>query len=102
MLQRLRDIGEAGLGFPSFKCVAQSWQTVGLNINAQMLINRLLSDEETLKCNVGELDNEVWSQNDAVYPISSLRARFCFAVIRDEVFEIALAVGVKPSEEFLL
>jgi hypothetical protein len=62
----------------------------------------LLSDEETLKCKVGDLDDEGWSQNDAIHPVSSLRARFSFAVIRDEVFEIALAVGVKPSEGFLL
>lgn len=62
----------------------------------------LLSDKETLKRKVGELDDKGWSQDDAIYPVSSLRARFSFAIIRDEVFEIALAVGARPSETFLL
>lgn len=62
----------------------------------------LLSDKETLKRRVDELDDKGWSQDGAIYPVSSLRARFSFAVIRDEVFEIALAVGARPSETSLL
>lgn len=62
----------------------------------------LLSDQETLKSKVNELDDGGWSQDAAIYPVSSLRARFSFAVIRDEVFEIALAVGVEPPEGSLL
>lgn len=62
----------------------------------------LLSDDETLRSKVDELDEDGWSQDDSIYPASHLRARFRFYIIRDEVFEIALAVGIKPPRRSLL
>ncbi|KAL0943183.1 uncharacterized protein CTRU02_201069 [Colletotrichum truncatum] len=52
----------------------------------------LLSDEAMLAREVATLDEQGWSKSNNVNSISSLRARFCFSVICDEIFEIALAV----------
>nr|XP_036577642.1 fungal specific transcription factor [Colletotrichum truncatum]KAF6784676.1 fungal specific transcription factor [Colletotrichum truncatum] len=62
----------------------------------------LLSDEAMLAREVATLDEQGWSKSNNVNSISSLRARFCFSVICDEIFEIALAVRkVTPQQTIL-
>lgn len=61
----------------------------------------LLAGGEILRSRISELDENGWSQNDVIYPVSNLRARFILAIIRDEVLEIALAVNEKVSRKSL-
>ncbi|KAI0849497.1 hypothetical protein F5Y00DRAFT_261629 [Daldinia vernicosa] len=50
----------------------------------------LFSDHDTLMKAVSRLDEKGWNTDGAMYPSTSIRARAIIALIREEIFEIAL------------
>lgn len=62
----------------------------------------LTADEETIERAVARLDKKGWNTSNELYPATVLRARFMFALIRDELLEIALgSVRNSPIERLL-
>ncbi|KAF0320677.1 hypothetical protein GQ607_012074 [Colletotrichum asianum] len=64
----------------------------------------LLADETTRKAAAEALDIHGWNRDGALPPVGNLRARVCFSMIRDDIFEIALAVRpvVVPALQTLM
>ncbi|KAJ0367560.1 hypothetical protein COL154_003214 [Colletotrichum chrysophilum] len=64
----------------------------------------LLADEDTRKAAAEGLDSYGWNRDGALPPVGNLRARVCFSMIRDDIFEIALAVRpvVVPALQTLM
>ncbi|KAF4847432.1 hypothetical protein CGCSCA4_v005449 [Colletotrichum siamense] len=64
----------------------------------------LLADEDTRKAAAAALDCHGWNRDGTLPPVGNLRARVCFSMIRDDIFEIALAVRpvVVPALQTLM
>lgn len=64
--------------------------------------NVLFANHDTVCKAVLALDPGGWNTDGSHYPVTSLRARFMIALIRDELIELALGSRTDLSPDILL